>query len=101
MGIEMLEQSFGPEKARYVKSALYTIAAIFCVIILIYGWPLAMRNAAQVAPASQIPMIIPYLALPVGAALMLLQIALTWFAGFEPDSDDGGESDLVNIHRGP
>jgi TRAP-type C4-dicarboxylate transport system permease small subunit len=101
MGIEMLEQSFGAGKARYVKSALYSIAAIFCVIILIYGWPLALRNAAQVAPASQIPMILPYMALPVGAALMLLQIALTWIAGFEPDTGDGDgdESDLVNIHR--
>ena len=78
MGIEMLEQSFGPEKARYVKSALYTIAAIFCVIILIYGWPLAMRNAAQVAPASQIPMILPYLALPVGAAFIRRLESLSW-----------------------
>lgn len=101
MGIEMFEQSFGPERARYVKSALYTIAAIFCVIVLVYGWPLALRNASQVAPASQIPMILPYLALPVGAGLMLLQIALTWLAGFEPDSGNGDESDLVSIHRGP
>ena len=88
MGIELLEHLAGPRWAPKVKSALYTVAAIFLLYVLIYSWPLALRNAAQVAPASGIPMIYPYLALPVGAALMLFQIALTWLAGFEPEEDD-------------
>lgn len=100
MGIEALETLVAPRYARFVKSGLYSIAALFCVVILYYGWPLALRNAKQVAPASQIPMIIPYLALPVGAALMLVEIALTWVAGFEPDEADEEGTDLVNIHRG-
>ena len=100
MGIEALEALVSPRYARFVKSGLYSIAAIFCVVILYYGWPLALRNAKQLAPASQIPMIVPYLALPVGAALMLVEIALTWVVGFEPDTDDEEQTDLVNIHRG-
>ncbi len=100
MGVEALEALVAPRHARYVKSGLYSVAAIFCVIILYYGWPLALRNAKQVAPASQIPMIVPYLALPIGAALMIVQIALSWFAGFEPDADDEEQTDLLNIHRG-
>lgn len=87
MALATLEGTVKPENARYVRSALYTIAAIFCGFVLIYGWPLAIRNAGQVAPASGIPMIYPYLALPVGAFLMLVQIALTWVAGFEPGAD--------------
>lgn len=90
MGIEALEALVPARYARFVRSGLYTIAGVFCVVILVYGWPLALRNARQVAPASQIPMIVPYMALPVGAALMLVQIALSWVAGFEPE-DDGGE----------
>lgn len=85
MAVETLETRVDPAKAGLVKSALYTVAAIFCVFVLVYGWPLALRNAAQVAPASGIPMIYPYMALPVGAALMLVQIALSWVVGFEPD----------------
>ena len=77
-----------PAHVRFVKSTLYSIAAIFCVVILIYGIPLALRNAAQTAPASGIPMIIPYAALPVGSALMLTQIALSWLSGFESDNRD-------------
>jgi TRAP-type C4-dicarboxylate transport system permease small subunit len=87
MAVETIESRVDPARAHLVKSALYSIAAVFCLFVLLYGWPLAMRNAAQVAPASGIPMIYPYLALPVGAALMLIQIMLTWIAGFEPDRD--------------
>lgn len=98
MGIEMFEQLAGPTRARFVKSALYSVAAIFCIIIIYYGWPLALRNAAQVAPASGIPMIFPYMALPIGASLMLLQIVLSWFSGFEPDNEDGKETHLLSIN---
>ena len=87
MGVQTLEGFVSPANARLVKSGLYTVAAIFCVFVLVYGWPLALRNAKQVAPASQIPMILPYMALPVGAALMLVQIALSWVSGFEPEHD--------------
>ncbi|XDA96981.1 TRAP transporter small permease [Sulfitobacter sp. LCG007] len=88
MGIEMVENLSGPRWAATVKSALYSVAGLFCVFVLVYSWPLALRNAAQVAPASGIPMIYPYMALPVGAALMLVQIALSWLSGFEPEHDD-------------
>jgi TRAP-type C4-dicarboxylate transport system permease small subunit len=97
MAIEALEGLVRPDRARFVKSALYSVAAIFCVVILIYSYPLALRNAAQTAPASGIPMIYPYAALPVGTALMLVQIALSWISGFEPDREadpllDGDDS---------
>lgn len=100
MGIEALEAMVAPHLSRYVKSALYSVAGIFCVVILVYSYPLALRNAAQTAPASGISMIWPYAALPVGSALMLVQIALSWFSGFEQndgrtvpastDPSDGG-----------
>ncbi len=83
MGVETLEAMVSPRRAPLVRSALYSIGGIFCVFVLIYGWPLALRNAGQVAPASGIPMIYPYMALPVGALLILVQIALSWFGGFE------------------
>ncbi|WP_228461581.1 TRAP transporter small permease [Paracoccus liaowanqingii] len=95
MGIEALETLVPPHRVHLVKSALYTVAAIFCAVILIYGWPLAMRNAAQVAPASGIPMVVPYMALPVGAGLMLVQIALSWLSGFEPEGDQTGGGDVA------
>lgn len=95
MAVQTIENRVPPGYARFVKPALYSIAAIFCSFVLVYGWPLALRNAAQVAPASGIPMIYPYLALPVGAFLMLVQIAFAWVAGFEPDMTDRDEAEGV------
>ncbi|MBL1421581.1 MAG: TRAP transporter small permease [Alphaproteobacteria bacterium] len=100
MGIEMLETLAGPKKARFVKSALYSVASIFCILILYYGFPLALRNASQIAPASGIPMIYPYMALPVGSLLMLIQIYLSWFSGFEPDDEDDVENLEDNSNSG-
>lgn len=87
MGIEALDNLFDEKHAPKVRSALYSVAGLFCLFILFYGWPLALRNAKQLAPASQIPMIYPYMALPVGALLMLIQIALSWISGFERDEE--------------
>jgi hypothetical protein len=58
MGIEALEGLAG-RHAQLVKSALYTVAAIFLVFLLLYSWPLALRNAGQTAPASGIPLFGP------------------------------------------
>ncbi|MFN3614797.1 MAG: TRAP transporter large permease subunit [Rubrimonas sp.] len=66
MGIQTLEALAPPRHARHVRSATYSVAAVFCAIVLLYGYPLALRNAAQSAPASGIPMILPYLALARG-----------------------------------
>jgi TRAP-type C4-dicarboxylate transport system permease small subunit len=97
MGIEALEAMVRPALSRYVKSALYSVGAVFCVVILVYSYPLALRNSAQTAPASGISMMLPYAALPVGSALMLLQIALSWFSGFEPDRDENDANPLSSI----
>ncbi|RUT31407.1 TRAP transporter small permease [Arsenicitalea aurantiaca] len=83
MGVETLENMVAPRRALLVRSALYSVGGIFCVVVMFYGWPLALRNAGQVAPASGIPMIYPYMALPVGAFLILVQIALSWFGAFD------------------
>ena len=72
-----------PERLRHlVRSILYGVAGIFCVLLLVYGWPAALANQTQRAAASGIPMLLPYLAIPVGAAIMLAQIVLCWITGF-------------------
>lgn len=47
----------------------------FSVALTWFGWPLALRNARQLSPSAQIPMIWPYIAVPVGGALMALYAA--------------------------
>lgn len=45
------------------------------------GWLFAELNATQASPAFEIPMAVPYAALPLSAVLMLLQLLLTRLAG--------------------
>lgn len=73
-----------PERRRHVvRSALFGVAAIFCAMLVWFGWPAALANSRQSAAASGLPMIVPYMALPIGGVLMLVQIALCWATGFE------------------
>jgi len=46
----------------------------FCVLLMWEGFPAAIDNMRQVSPATRIPMTIPYLAVPVGASLMLIKV---------------------------
>ena len=57
--------------------AMVVLVAIlgFAVALFWFGWPLALRNASQLSPSAQIPMIWPYIAVPVGGALMALYAA--------------------------
>ena len=51
----------------------------FCILLMWEGFPAAIDNMCQVSPATRIPMTIPYLAIPVGASLMLIKVICLFF----------------------
>lgn len=72
-----------PVKWRHLlRSILFGIAAVFCFLLVWYGWPAAINNIHQKAAASGISMVYPYMALPIGGVLMIIQIILCWIVGF-------------------
>lgn len=83
MAVDTLVDLVGAGWRHLLRSLLFGIAGIFCVLLVWFGWPAALNNARQSAAASGLPMILPYMALPVGGMLMLVQIALCWLTGFE------------------
>lgn len=76
-GEQMILDMFGetlPPRLRRIQCILILLAvSAFCFILIVYGWPLAVRNASQHSPTAQIPMIIPYMSVVVGGALTLLK----------------------------
>lgn len=61
---------------RHGMAAVVLVAILgFAVALAWFGWPLAIRNARQLSPSAQIPMVWPYVAVPVGGALMALYAA--------------------------
>lgn len=64
-----------PERARYWRDAIFQVLlSLVLVVLLVTGYNLAVGNMQRVTPALQISWFWVYLSIPVGAALMLLQM---------------------------
>ena len=61
---------------------VYLIAAGFCGALIVYSWQLVefTIEMEQTSPAMGVPMWIPYLAMPLGSALMVLHFVIATFA---------------------
>lgn len=59
---------------RAIQLLVLACIAGFCVLLMWEGYPAAIDNMRQVSPAVRIPMTIPYMAIPVGATLMLIKV---------------------------
>lgn len=71
-----------PAPLRRVAIALRdALLVCACGILGWWGLGFARLNATQESPAMEIPMSIPYAALPVGASLIVLLVLLTRLAG--------------------
>ncbi len=90
MAVDTLLDLVGERWRHLLRSILFGIAGLFCLLLVWYGWPAAIHNIRQSAAASGISMVIPYMALPIGGVLMLVQIILCWISGFE-EGDPGEE----------
>lgn len=73
--IDMFRGVLPPQVRRFQSILVLMLIALFCFVLVIYGWPQAVRNMNQVSPVAQIPMIFPYLSVVAGGALMLLKAA--------------------------
>jgi TRAP-type C4-dicarboxylate transport system permease small subunit len=57
-----------------IRLLVLSCIALFCLLLMWEGFRAAIQNIEQRSPAVEIPMVIPYLAIPVGAALMLVKL---------------------------
>lgn len=73
LAIDLLTNVLPPRVRRIQSIVILVLISMFCLVLVVYGWPLALRNAAQHSPVSQISMIIPYLSVVVGGLLMLVK----------------------------
>lgn len=77
-GEHMVISLFDNVRSAAVRRAIHlsVLACIagFCLLLIWEGFPAAINNMGQVSPATRIPMTIPYMAIPVGASLMLIKV---------------------------
>lgn len=73
LSIDMLSAILPPRLKKVQAIVALTFVSMFCLILVAYGWPQALRNIKQSSPVAQIPMILPYLGVVVGGLLMLVK----------------------------
>ena len=59
---------------KYLAPLIQLTMLAFFLLVICKGWAFAMRGAGQISPALEIPMMYPYLCLPVGGFLMALSM---------------------------
>lgn len=77
---------------RPVANAINMIGiAVFAGLLIRYGFPLAVRNGTELSPSAQIPMIYPYIAVPIGGVLILFYAVFLLFVPSTSRLDDAEE----------
>ncbi|WP_165354758.1 TRAP transporter small permease [Tropicimonas sp. IMCC6043] len=72
MAVDILQYETPPRLRRVVRLISQACVAAFCILLIWKGLPAAIDNMRQVSPAIRVPMTLPYLAVPVGAMLILI-----------------------------
>lgn len=81
IGVSFLVDRLPAAVTRVLTPFIQFALIAFLAVIAVQGWKLALFNAAQKSPAMMIPMVYPYLAIPVGALLMILELTAVFFTG--------------------
>lgn len=77
-GIDLLPARWSARTRELVAAAGAVASAAFLVVLAVYGWRLAEFNMRQRSPAMGLPMGVPYGAIPVSAAIMLVHLLAKW-----------------------
>ena len=72
IGITSLTDNLPAKASAFVQTISYLMVLIFLCFVTYYGFDQAWMNQSQVSSTMNIPMSIPYLALPIGFLIMVL-----------------------------
>lgn len=97
IGVRVLVERLPSGVYDNVAVPLVQLAMIgFLAVLAVQGWDLAARNAAQFSPSLDISMRWPYLAVPAGAGMMLLDIVADMFQDRFP-TKAGSSANIASV----
>jgi TRAP-type C4-dicarboxylate transport system permease small subunit len=73
VGVNALVDNVPAVPRKLLRLLVHLVVAVLMVVILYQGFKLSAYLRDQVSPALEVPMTWPYLAIPAGATLLLLQ----------------------------
>jgi C4-dicarboxylate transporter DctQ subunit len=74
IGVTVIVERLPPKVYALLIPVIQLIMVFFLLVIFKEGLSMAVFNASQRSPAMEIPMFYPYLAIPAGAALMIVEM---------------------------
>ncbi|RJG03637.1 TRAP transporter small permease [Noviherbaspirillum sedimenti] len=76
IAIDNLQDALSTPAARAMRGFVLALMVIFLLLLVYHGWNYVSRTMVQTTAATEIPFGYIYLAMPIGAALMLVHLAL-------------------------
>jgi len=74
VGIKVLQNKLSKKSWFWISTPASLLLCLFLVVMIKGGVEITLRNWHQISLAMRIPMFYPYLAVPIGAGLMLLYL---------------------------
>lgn len=76
IAIDNLQDALPTAGARAMRGVVFALMVVFLMLLVYHGWDYAQRTMVQTTAATEIPFGYIYLAMPIGAALMLIHLML-------------------------
>ena len=83
LGIDLLRKTLRPNAYRWVVIVVNTIIQAFLLVIIYWGFKILGVIKFQTSPSMNIPMIYPYMAVPVGSIFMLINSVRVSVAAYQ------------------
>ncbi|MFZ7133166.1 MAG: TRAP transporter small permease [Eubacteriales bacterium] len=72
--VEIVHENMSPKMKYIVNSIFYVFITLFLILLFYVGVEQSIKSIHKLTPGLRITMSIPYLAIPIGAFMMLIQI---------------------------
>jgi TRAP-type C4-dicarboxylate transport system permease small subunit len=72
IGVEAISERLSWKMRRILKTVVYLVSIFFFILLIVKGIEMMGKVSLQISPALQIPMSFPYAAIPIGAALLIM-----------------------------
>jgi TRAP-type C4-dicarboxylate transport system permease small subunit len=82
LGIDLLHKLLPPNAYRWLVVAVNVIIQVFLLVIIYWGFKILGVIKLQTSPSMNIPMIYPYMAVPVGSFFMFINSVRITVAAF-------------------
>lgn len=91
IAIEALTQVLSPLLQRVFKIVVMILTIVFAIILIIHGFEIVQAVSMQKSAGLRIPMSVPYLAIPIGALLMVINACAVLFTPHRDTEEKEGE----------